>query len=74
MSRVQVFEGKATPSQLVKNWVVSYAGNALGAALVVALVAASGVMAASTAPAAVAVVKTSLTFAQVCACARLHTW
>ena len=69
-----MYEGKATPSQLVKNWAVSYAGNALGSALVVALVAASGVMAASKAPAAVAVAKTSLTFAQVRACARLRMW
>lgn len=68
---VQAYEGKATPGQLVKNWVVSYAGNFLGSALVVALVAASGVMASAKAPAAVAVAKTSLTFTQVRACAVL---
>ena len=61
---VQAYEGKATPGQLAKNWAVSYAGNFLGSALVVALVAASGVMASATAPAAVAVAKTSLTFTQ----------
>ena len=62
---VQAYEGQATPGQLVKNWLVSYAGNFLGSALVVALVAASGVMASAKAPAAVAVAKTSLTFTQV---------
>ena len=62
---VQAYEGKATPGQLAKNWLVSYAGNFLGSALVVALVAASGVMASAKAPAAVAVAKTSLTFTQV---------
>ena len=66
---VQAYEGKATPGQLMKNWLVSYAGNFLGSALVVALVAASGVMASAKAPAAVAVAKTSLTFTQVRACA-----
>lgn len=68
---VQAYEGKATPGQLVKNWLVSYAGNFLGSALVVVLVAASGVMASAKAPAAVAVAKTSLTFTQVRACAVL---
>ena len=69
---VQVYEGKATLGQLAKNWLVSYAGNFLGSALVVALVAASGVMASAKAPAAVAVAKTSLTFAQARARARLR--
>ncbi|KAK9840646.1 hypothetical protein WJX81_006750 [Elliptochloris bilobata] len=69
-----VYEGRATPAQLAKNWLVSYAGNFLGSALVVALVAASGVMATAKAPAAVAVAKTSLTFAQAFARGVLANW
>ncbi len=61
---VQMYEGKATPGQLVKNWLASYAGNFVGSVALVALVAASGAMAASQAPAAVAVAKTSLSFSQ----------
>jgi len=60
----QMYEGKATPGQLIKNWLASYAGNFVGSVALVALVAASGAMAASQAPAAVAVAKTSLSFSQ----------
>jgi formate/nitrite transporter FocA (FNT family) len=57
-----VAEGRATPRQLAKSWACSFAGNAIGAALFVAAIHTSGIMATATAPAAMAVAKTSLAF------------
>jgi formate/nitrite transporter len=61
---VAALEGKASLGQLAKSWVMSYIGNALGAALVVSLLYASGLFSAATAPLAVAAAKSSLPFGQ----------
>ncbi|GBF90430.1 nitrite transporter [Raphidocelis subcapitata] len=69
-----VIEGKASLPQLAKNWALSYVGNLVGAATLVALVGATGLMAAHPAPIAAAVSKTSLTFAQAFSRGVLCNW
>lgn len=61
---VQVLEGKASMSQLAKNWALSYAGNFVGSLLMVYLVVATGLLATAPAPLNIAVAKTSLSFSQ----------
>ncbi|GBF90570.1 nitrite transporter [Raphidocelis subcapitata] len=55
-------EGRASPRQLAKSWACSYIGNAIGTALFISAICASGLMATATAPPAAAVAKTSLAF------------
>merc|ERR1712087_293547 len=57
-----LFEGKATSGQLAKSWTASYLGNFVGSVAFAALVVAGGTLATSAVPAAVAGVKTSLSF------------
>jgi formate/nitrite transporter FocA (FNT family) len=49
----------------VKNWTWSYLGNLVGSLLMVVLVAATGLLAASPVPANMAVAKTAIPFTQV---------
>ena len=71
-----VIEGKATMGDLVKNWIVSYAGNFLGSVFLAYLVFASGAMAAPSVATvkAVAVAKTSIPFAQAVMRGILCNW
>lgn len=59
-----LYEKKASLGQLIKSWAVSYAGNAIGAALLVLAVYGSGLLGSAAAPQAIAVAKTSLTFSE----------
>jgi formate transporter len=71
-----VIEGKATMGDLVKNWIVSYAGNFIGSVLLAYLVFASGVMAGPSVATvkAVAVAKTSIPFTQAVIRGVLCNW
>jgi len=74
MVTTAVAEGKADGGQLAKSWLVSYAGNFLGSVGLAALVAAGGTLAASGAPVATAVAKTSLSFKQAFVRGILCNW
>jgi len=69
-----LLNGKASISSLAKSWGVSYAGNFAGSLLLAWLVAVGGTLAASPAPAAVAVAKTSLPFVQLLVRGVLCNW
>ena len=60
-----VIEKKVTMGQLWHNWFWSYSGNFVGSLLLVAAVAASGVLAGSALPVKTALYKSSLTWNQV---------
>lgn len=68
------YEGKASAGGLARNWAASYAGNLVGAAALVALMAAGGTFAGTAAPLAVAKAKTSLTFTQAFVRGVLCNW
>jgi formate/nitrite transporter FocA (FNT family) len=55
-----VIEGKATMGDLIKNWIVSYAGNFIGSVFLAYLVFSSGVMAAPS--------------VAICICICIHTY
>eukprot|EP00191_Tetraselmis_sp_GSL018_P005579 CAMPEP_0177603956 /NCGR_PEP_ID=MMETSP0419_2-20121207/15827_1 /TAXON_ID=582737 /ORGANISM="Tetraselmis sp., Strain GSL018" /LENGTH=337 /DNA_ID=CAMNT_0019097839 /DNA_START=159 /DNA_END=1172 /DNA_ORIENTATION=- len=55
-------EGKVTLRQLFKSWTLSYIGNFIGSLLLVGAVSQAGMFAAGSAPAQLAVYKTSHTF------------
>ena len=57
-----VIEKKATPAQLIKSWVSSYAGNLVGSLLLASLVFVGGTLVGGGASVPVAVAKTSLSF------------
>lgn len=65
VSTMQVIEGKATLTQLVRNWSISFAGNLLGSVGLVYLVSVSGLLTPLPGPAKMAAAKTSLSFIQV---------
>ncbi|EFJ43734.1 hypothetical protein VOLCADRAFT_106673 [Volvox carteri f. nagariensis] len=69
-----VLEKKADVKDLAKNWIWSYVGNLIGSLLMVALVAASGLLAASPVPANMAVAKTAIPFGQAVVRGVLCNW
>ncbi|GFR49011.1 hypothetical protein Agub_g11032 [Astrephomene gubernaculifera] len=69
-----VFEGKATFRQLLKNWVLSYAGNLVGSLAMVAAVHATGILASNSLPVTMATAKTSLSLTQVLTRSVLCNW
>jgi formate/nitrite transporter len=71
-----VIEGKATWADLVRNWVVSYAGNLVGAVFLAYLVFASGALAAPSVATvkAISVAKTQIPFAQAVMRGVLCNW
>lgn len=68
------WEGKATPRQVAKSWVVSYLGNLVGCLAMVAAVAAAGIFTGGGAAVNIAVAKTSLSFGQAFTRAILANW
>lgn len=69
-----IIEKKASVGQLIKNWFWSYSGNFIGSLFLVAMVAASGVLAGSTYPIKTAIAKSSLTWSQAFIRAVLANW
>jgi len=69
-------EGKANIGDLMRNWVVSYAGNFVGSVFLAYLVFASGVLAAPSVATvkAITVAKTSIPFAQAVMRGILCNW
>ena len=57
-----VLAGRTTPARLLKSWVISYAGNAVGSLLLVGLVIGTGELRTNSAAASIAAAKTSHTF------------
>lgn len=61
MITAAAIEGKATIKDMLRNWLVAYAGNFLGSLTLATLVYFGGTLGAGPAAAATAVSKTSLT-------------
>jgi formate/nitrite transporter len=69
-----LLEGRATLSQLLKSWTVSYAGNFLGSLALAVLVFLGNTLAGGGASVAVSAAKTSLTFTQAFVRGILCNW
>lgn len=69
-----LYEGKASASQLLKSWIVSYTANLVGSIALVALVCVAGVAPSLSVTVGVAVKKSGLGFVQALARGVLANW
>ena len=71
---MQFWEKKATATQVLRNWIVSYTGNFIGALFIVKLVALTGLAVAGPSAVTISSIKTGLTFSQALSRGILGNW